>query len=375
MSNLIPRRRFLANVFTFLGALLLSGQRTVAAALTKGSELIRHWGSPNILETPLAELGKSWLTPNRLFYVLSREALRFSPEVRKEWRVKIEGEISRPIRLSLAEIRRRFEWTEFPAYLQCAGNGRKFFRPPIEDVTWGYGAIGNARWGGIRLADILRQIGLRPDAKHTAFAGQDASPEHPDSYIKSIPLEKALNPHTILALTMNGEPLPEEHGGPVRLLVPGWAGTYSVKWLTHIIALKKPWDGFWMNQAYRVDGQAFTEFSLNSAITQPADGEVLTLDKIISLEGVAWTGEAEVVGVEISLDGGKTWQEAELGRERAKYAWRKWSFVWRPTKAESYTLLAKARDSRGRVQPLVPKNWNPGGYGWNAAIPVRVKVR
>lgn len=372
MKTLVSRRKFITGALAFITAEMAAGCKMAEAVLIKSKSLISHFNSPLLLETPLAELGKSWITPNNIFFVLSRADIRPSQAERESWQIEIGGDTDRALKISLRDLRQKFELVEFSAYLQCAGNGRKFFKPEIEGLSWGYGAIGNARWSGVRLAEVLRAAGIKSTAKHVAFVGRDALPDRPDSYIKSIPLKKALDPRTILAITMNDEPLPDIHGGPARLLVPGWGGTYSVKWLTHIIALRKPWDGFWMNRAYRVNDKSFAEFSVNSVITAPSDGAACAAGPV-EISGLAWTGEAEVVSVEVSADGGRSWQRAKLGDEQAKYAWRRWSLVW-AAKPGDYTIMARAADNRGKIQPLTQDNWNPGGYGWNAVHAIRVSV-
>jgi DMSO/TMAO reductase YedYZ molybdopterin-dependent catalytic subunit len=344
-------------------------------------------GSPNVLETPLGELGKSWLTPNGSFFVMSR-VVPHIPRRRENWPIKVTGLVRNERQILVSDLfnRSRFAWTEFPACIECAGNGRRFFHPKIEDVPWAHGAIGNALWGGVRLADVLNPVGVAPSARHVAFVGADSSPKRRDDFIKSIPLSKAMERHTLLALTMNGEPLPVEHGAPVRMIVPGWIGAYNIKWLTHMIVLREPWDGQWMNNAYTVptqqkssaedpphrDWKILTSFPVHSIITEPADGERRRRG-VIKASGLAWAGETEVTQVEISIDGGATWHVAILGRERAKYAWRSWLFRFDAAPGVR-TIIVRATDSAGTIQPLVQDNWNPGGYGWHVAHSVRIHV-
>jgi DMSO/TMAO reductase YedYZ molybdopterin-dependent catalytic subunit len=353
------------------------------------SPLIRHLDSANLLETPLESLGKSWITPNHLFFVLNRssvETSRFEPE---QWSVKFDGLVENALNFKLKELLdpSRFEQIELTSYIQCCGNGRKFFKPPVDGVPWGHGAIGNAVWNGVRLADILKAVRLKPSVQHVMLAGKDAALDPQKPYIKSIPLQKALNPSTVLAFRMNGEDLPVIHGGPIRLIVPGWGGTYSVKWLDHVRATEKPWNGFWMDPAFRIpihplspgsslgsfESQPFQEFSVSSIITQPLDGQAVQRG-IVPIQGFAWTGQSQIVIVDVSTDGGQTWRPAKFGLQRLEYAWTSWRFDWHASLG-SHVVMARAKDSLGTTQPLAQDNWNPGGYGWHAVHSITVNVR
>jgi sulfite oxidase len=377
--NCVSRRDFVRGLSGYAAWLLTPSSMAMARLIQRGR--------PNVLETPLGDLGKSWLTPNNSFFVLSR----ITPDIpaqRLPWQIAVSGLVRDERQIQVRDLldRSRFEWQEFPACIECAGNGRRFFHPKIDDIPWGHGAIGNALWSGVRLADLLNAVGLAPGARHVAFVGADSSPKRRDDFIKSIPLSKAMEPHTLLALRMNGKPLPVEHGAPVRMIVPGWIGAYNIKWLTHIIVLREPWDGQWMNRAYTVPTQqkisdknfpqrgweALTSFPVNSIITEPADGERRPRG-VIQARGFAWAGEAEVTRVEISVDGGATWRLATLGRERAKYAWRGWSFTFDAAPGV-HTITVRATDTAGTSQPLVQDNWNPGGYCWHAAHAIRIRV-
>lgn len=382
----ITRRNFVLGMSSLAGGVPFLPQAPQPTP-SKSPALIRVWGSPDLLETPLRELGRSWITPNDLFFVLNRARPDLSPG-EEDWEVTVGGEVDQPFRIPLRALGQpsAFEAVELTAYLQCAGAGRRFFRPPIDDVPWGPGAIGNARWRGVRLADLLRAARPRSTARHVALLGKDASPANPDSYIKSIPLEKALESHTLLAVGMNGAPLPFLHGGPVRALVPGWAGSYSVKWLTTVLLLERPWAGFWMGRAFRVplrrvtpgtrvhlaETRPFTEFAVNSLITEPPDGQLRRAGPL-EIGGFAWCGESQVEGVEVSVDGGRSWETASLEFSEARYAWKRWSYRWSAAPG-SYLIRARAADRSGNVQPLEQDNWNPGGYGWNTAPAVRLTV-
>jgi DMSO/TMAO reductase YedYZ molybdopterin-dependent catalytic subunit len=191
---------------------------------------------------------------------------------------------------------------------------------------------------------------------------------------------------TLVAFRMNGLEIPVEHGGPVRLIVPGWVGTYSVKWLLRIAVLDRPWDGFWMSRAYRVPTSAaspgaasesvetvpLTTCRVNSVITLPLDGVTLPPGRAV-VEGIAWSGDGEIEEVSVSTNGGKTWTPAQLEASSGPHAWRRWRLNWDAAPGP-HEILARARDASGAVQPLVRTAWNPGGYGWNAAQTVAVRV-
>lgn len=333
------------------------------------------------LETP-AHLLDSFITPVELFYV--RNHLAFPGVNLAAWRLRVTGEVERELELSYEELD-RMEPGEVVNTLECAGNGRAFHRPRVAGLQWVRGAVGTARFAGPRLADVLRRAGLKSGAKHVAFDGMDAPPGQVPDFIRSIPLEKALDTHTLLATQMNGAPLAIHHGFPVRALVPGWLGAASVKWLAEIRVLDREFDGTFMKPGYRMpkrplppggtappeETAVITDLPVKSIITRPGDGAHLRGP--VAITGAAWAGEAEIARVEISTDGGRIWREAELGPERAPFAWRHWRAEWQPPAPGSHVILSRATDTRGRSQPFVAE-WNPSGYLWNAVDRVRVNV-
>jgi DMSO/TMAO reductase YedYZ molybdopterin-dependent catalytic subunit len=338
---------------------------------------------PQDLETPVG-LFDSWLTPNELFYVRSH---LYTPSVDVEsWKLTVDGDVDRPLSLTLADLR-RMPSVSVPVTLECAGNGRAFFEPPVAGVQWEKGAVGNARWTGVRLADVLRSAGTNASARFIWLNGADTPLGKMPDFVRQVPLSKALDASTILAYEMNGEPLPVAHGFPLRAIVPGWEAAYSIKWLTHLEVRDREHDGFWVQTAYRyptmrvapgaaVDPKNMAPLgglAVKSIITAPTDGAAVALGEI-SIMGFAWAGEANVTRVEVSVDNGSTWTAAVLGSDRARYAWRQYRFNWRPEKPGSFVVLARASDDRGRVQPIVP-HWNPSGYLWNAVDQIRVNVQ
>lgn len=371
-----------------LGAVAL-GEFPIPPALAAGrkirkdSQLIVRSPDPLDLETP-AELLDSWITPNEMFFVRSHLS---TPEVDPAtWRLRVEGEVERPLTLTLDDLR-RFERVTEVITLECAGNGRAFHRPRVAGIQWWKGAVGTARWTGLRLADLLQKAGLKKTARHVVFDGADQPMGKVPDFVRSVPIEKCLHPGTLLAYEMNGEPLPVQHGFPLRGIVPGWEGAAWVKWLTRLTVQEREADGFFMTTAYRypkrpvapgeavdpADMQVLTSLEVKSLITNPRVLSWLTPGDQLEVRGAAWAGEAEVARVEVSTDQGQTWQSAELTNERAPFAWRRFRYLWKPATAGRYAILSRATDTRGRVQPGVPP-WNPSGYLWNAPDRVVIDV-
>lgn len=337
---------------------------------------------PQDLETPLGLLD-SWITPNDLFYVRSH---LYTPAIDvAAWTLTVDGDVERPLRLTMADLR-RMPSVSLPVTLECAGNGRAFFEPPVAGVQWQRGAVGNARWTGVRLSEVLKSAGLKPSGRFIWMDGGDTPLGTMPDFVRQVPLAKALDPDTILAYEMNGQPLPVANGFPLRAIVPGWEAAYSIKWLTHLEVRDREHDGFWVQTAYRyptmrvapgaaVDPKNMAPLAglaVKSIITAPLEGAVVSPGDV-SITGLAWAGEASVTRVEVSVDNGSTWTDAMLGADQARYAWRQFRHVWRADRQGSSVILARASDDRGRVQPIVP-HWNPSGYLWNAVEQVRVNV-
>ena len=302
-----------------------------------------------------------------------------------DWRLSVGGEVEKPLTLSLAEFS-KLETHSVVNTLECAGNGRSLHRPQVPGIQWGKGAVSTARFSGPRLRDVLERAGVKPTGKHVMFRGLDEVPGKVPPFIRSIPIEKAFNSDTLIATHMNGSPLTKHHGYPARALVPGWIGAASCKWLTEIKLLDAEFVGNFMNPAYRFPNQPvqpgdavkpedthpLTALSVKSVIAGPSDGASLKVGKV-AVHGAAWSGEADIMKVEISTDGGTTWNPAKLGHEQAHYAWRLWSYDWKATKSGDYIIRARATDSQGRTQPSTPV-WNPSGYLYNAVDQVKIRV-
>jgi DMSO/TMAO reductase YedYZ molybdopterin-dependent catalytic subunit len=263
--------------------------------------------------------------------------------------------------------------------LECAGNGRSFHKPRASGIQWEHGAVGNQSWRGVRLADVLWLARPRPSARHVAFDGSDKAPtpQAPD-FIRSVPAWKAWEPHTMIALEMGGKPIPHLHGGPARALVPGFIGSASIKWLERIVLLPDEFDGSYMKRSYRApraddekDTYSLSSLEVKSLIIGPAAGARLAAGPA-KIWGWAWAGEGDLTGIDVSTDGGRTWKAGRFTGSWYRYSWRKWEFDWAAT-AGAHTLMARATDSLGRVQPT-SRARNPLGYRWNVIHAVNVDV-
>jgi sulfite oxidase len=338
------------------------------------------------LETPV-EYFNTWLTPVPHFFVRNHmhEPSELDPPDAKDWRLSLGGDVDKPLTLSLAELS-KIETHSVVNTLECAGNGRSLQRPQVPGVQWGKGAVSTARFSGPRLRDVLQRAGVKATGKHVMFRGLDEVPGKVPPFIRSIPIEKALDADTLIATHMNGSPLTKHHGFPARALVPGWIGAASCKWLTEIKVLEAEFVGNFMSPGYRFPNQPMqpgdsvkpedthplTALNVKSVIAGPSDGATLKAGKVL-VHGAAWAGEADIAKVEISTDGGATWSPAKLGNEQSHYAWRLWSYGWKPAKTGDYTILSRATDSQGRTQPSTPA-WNPSGYLYNSVDQVKIHV-
>jgi|ERR1039458_5198516 DMSO/TMAO reductase YedYZ molybdopterin-dependent catalytic subunit len=336
------------------------------------------------LETPV-EFMTDWITPVNRFFVRNHmfEPARIDA---KEWQLSITGEVDSPLKLTLADLE-KLSLHSVVNTMECAGNGRSLQNPKVPGIQWGKGAVGNARFSGPSLKTLLEKAAVKDSAKHVQFRGLDVVPGKVPPFIRSIPIDKAMDADTLVATQMNGAPLTAHHGFPARAIAPGWAGAASCKWLTEITVLDKPAEGNFMNPGYRLpntpvkpgeavkpeDTHSITVLAVKSLIAAPSDGAKVR-QRAQVIQGVAWAGEADITKVEISTDAGATWNEAKLGKDQAKYAWRLWSYNWKPVKSGDYTILSRATDSQGRVQPEAPV-WNPSGYLYNAYDQVKVNVQ
>jgi DMSO/TMAO reductase YedYZ molybdopterin-dependent catalytic subunit len=323
------------------------------------------------------------LTPLGLHYLLTHYDI---PAVDADaWRLRVDGLVERPLELSLDEVRAR-PAVELAVTMECAGNGRALIEPHVVSQPWLLEAVGTASWRGTRVGPLLEEAGLLEGASDVLFTGLDRGVEggEEQEYARGLPLAELLEGDALLAYEVNGVPLPPQHGFPLRLLVPGWYGMTSVKWLARVSVLDAPFDGYQMRHSYRLrleedeEGEPLSRIRPRSLMVPPGIPDFGTRIRIVqagpcTLQGRAWSGEAELAAVDVSTDGGGTWAEAELGESSlGRWAWRPWSFEWLATPGE-HELCCRARDAAGREQPLEPA-WNLGGYANNAVQRVPVTV-
>lgn len=340
---------------------------------------------PVQLETP-RHYFRSAFTPNEAFYV--RWHL---PEIPngvdlKDWKLRIEGNVNKPMALNLSELTQKFKPVSVAAVNQCSGNTRSRFQPRLPGGQWGNGAMGNAMWTGARLRDLLDAAGVKNGSVQVQFEGLDtgAGPKGFGSnrFMKSLDLTNSGLDESIVAYLMNGEPLPVLNGFPARLVVPGYFATYWTKCLTWIRVLDAPDDNFWMKTAYRIPdtprgtttpedmkaGKVKTipieRMPVRSFLISPDGSSKIPAGLSVTLHGIAFSGYGRVTKLEISDDGGKSWYAARLGEDHGPYSFRTWEGAWTPKTAGHYTVAVRATDEKGNVQPDEPV-WNPGGYLWN----------
>ena len=392
-SRSLSRRTLLERVIQGLGVTLALGHviprvQAEAGDVSKheADDLIVHVARPLNAETPVQEFA-SYLTPNSRFFVRSH----FGPPLAEllsepNWRLSVGGLVDRPLTFTLKELKQCEEIT-ITAVVQCSGNDRAAHRPKTPGVQWDRGAVGNARWTGVRLRDLLAKTGVQAGARHVQLQGADRPVvASVPLFTRSIPLEKARHPDTILAYEMNGRPLPLLHGAPLRVITPGWMADSCIKWLTDITLNQDEAQGYYMQTAYRYPTRAVTPgeaiaagdlkpveaMIVKSLIAQPQEGASFVPGPV-TIQGVAWTGEGKIVKVEVSIDEGQTWETARLIGEDQPYAWRQWQYIWQTTGSGLRTILCRAADDHGQTQPKVSP-WNPSGFLWNGWDRVSVMV-
>jgi DMSO/TMAO reductase YedYZ molybdopterin-dependent catalytic subunit len=357
-----------------------------------GGKIVRV-EAPLNLEMPFESLA-SFLTPTQSFYVRTHFPI---PAIdRDAWWLYVEGEVEKPFATNFEELM-RIEPVTAPVTLECAGNNRNFLEPKVKGVQWGLGAVGTAEWTGVRLSILLDRAIPKPNAREVVLEGTDGGiledPKSPPGQLKfarSIPLEKARR-DVLLAYRMNGEDLPPEHGFPLRAIVPGWYAMASVKWLQRIIVTDSPFTGYYQTIDYAywkktdygywqrgeeiAELTPLSEMQVKAEIARPAEGETVPAKTNIRVSGAAWACDAEITKVELSTDGGATWNDARLLGESNTNAWRLWELNWQtPSQPGKQALIVRATDSLGRTQPL-QRDPDRGTYMINHLLPIEVEVR
>lgn len=352
---------------------------------TSGHQLITRAETPLNLEMPFSTL-RDFVTPNEQFYVRCHFPVpALDPAT---WRLNIAGAVDTPLELTLDDVRALPART-VPATMECAGNGRSHLEPKVKGVAWDIGAVGHAEWTGVLLRDVLERAGIRSDAVEVILEGADRGaikePPRPPgeiNYARSLPLKKA-NADVLLAFAMNGQPLTPEHGFPLRAVVPGWFGMASVKWLQRIVVTREPFLGYYQSIDYTFwetrDGiptlVPLAQMRVKAQIARPTVGEIVPASSAYRIHGAAWAAEQDIASVEVSVDGGATWSEAQLLGTPITNAWRFWEFNWQtPAQPGNYTLMARATDSAGQTQPAT-RIAEYGTYMINHWLPIQVEVR
>jgi sulfite dehydrogenase (cytochrome) subunit A len=342
---------------------------------------------PPQLETPL-EIFKQDITPNEYFFVrwhLSQIVTRIDADT---FRLRIGGAVEHPLELSLDDLMTKFTPDSTIALCICSGNSRSTFDPRVPGSQWGNGAMGNAKWKGVRLKDILQMAGVKKGAVDVAFKGLDkgAMPGIPE-FVKSLNIDRASDGEVLIAYEMNGQPIPMLNGFPLKLVVPGWYASFWVGALANINVNTEPFKGFWMDKAYRIttdpglnerpDSLAketvpLTAIKLHSIFVTPDFRLPLTDGQSCAVEGLAFNDGSGISKVEFSADGGKTWNLAALNPEISKYSWRRWRYTWTPASKGQYDLCVRATGTNGNTQP--EKQWNRSGYARGFIEHIKVEV-
>jgi sulfane dehydrogenase subunit SoxC len=321
------------------------------------------------------------VTPVGLHYLL----IHFDvPEVPADWRLRVGGRVDRELSLSLDDLGER-PIVRRIVTMECAGNGRARLEPHVVSQPWLAEAVGTGEWGGAELAPLLDEAGVRDDAVEVLFGALDRGIDGgvEQTYERSLPLAEALAGDALLAYELNGVPLPPQHGAPLRLVVPGWYGMTSVKWLERITVLDQPFDGYQQAHAYRFrrseddEGEPITRMRPRALMVPPGMPDFLTRRRFVDpgscvLDGRAWSGLAPVAAVDVTVDGGRTWTSAALEPGPDRWAWSRWTWTWEAEPGD-HELACCARDEAGNEQPLEPE-WNVGGYANNAVQRVSVTV-
>lgn len=348
--------------------------RPELVAYPEKKEMILLTDRPPQLETPLKILRQD-ITPNEYFFVRWHNAQILTRIDIDTFRLHVGGAVDNPLSLSMDDLKTKFTPDSVVALAICAGNSRSAFNPRVPGAQWANGAMGNARWKGVKLKDILAMAGVKKGAIDVTFQGLDkgALPDVP-VFIKSLGIDHALDSDVMVAYEMNGLPLPMLNGYPLKLVVPGWYATYWVGSLANINVLADTFKGFWMQTAYRVPSTGpdekpdslakvtvpISNINLHSIFVEPDSSEPVSANKQCLVEGLAFNDGTGIRKVELSFDDGKTWAATNLHPGLGKYSWRRWQYDWTPKTKGLYHLQVRATDNNGHMQ--TEKQWNRSGY-------------
>ena len=352
--------------------------------------LIKKTFRPPNFETPV-EYFRTPITPNNAFFVRYHLAGIPQPMKAADWSLSVGGDSAeRPMKFTMAQLRKEFKPAQVTAVNQCSGNRRGLSEPHVQGVEWGVGAMGNAVWRGVRLKDVLAKAGVKANAVEVIFDGADqgAMDKTPD-FVKSLPVDMALSDQVLVAFEMNGKPLPHWNGFPARLIVPGWTGTYWVKHLVSVKVSSTPEKNFWMSPAYRVPRGMFptptftsqlyaanepiTTMVVNSLITSLKTGQQVPRGKPIEVRGIAWDGGSGIAKVEVSTDSGSSWKQAKLGKDLGNFSFREFSLAAPAAQTGSFVVMARATSKKGETQ-VEKLKFNGAGYHNNVIQRIYVEV-
>ncbi|HEY7118902.1 MAG TPA: molybdopterin-dependent oxidoreductase [Tepidisphaeraceae bacterium] len=357
------------------------------ARFPEKTDLILLTDRPPNLETPI-KFFKEDLTPNDAFFVRWHLGVIPTSIDPATFRLSLGGHVESPLSLSLDELRKNFEPASVVAVCQCSGNSRSFYEPRVPGGQWGHGAVGNAKWTGVRLSDLFKKAKIKGGPVDVSLKGLDRAPmpTTPD-FVKALSFDHANDGEVIVAYAMNDKPLPMLNGYPLRLIVPGWYATYWVKSLSEINVLPQAFKGFWMDKGYRVPDNPdcqelptelakqtvpISRMTVRSLFTTPTAGERISAGQQVDVQGVAFDEGKGIKQVEVSIDGGHQWSAADLDAEIGRYSWRRWRFGWTPGNRGQFTLMVRATNLAGRTQ--AERQWNRGGYARNVIESVEVSV-
>ncbi|MEA2872059.1 MAG: sulfite oxidase [Hyphomicrobiales bacterium] len=373
-----------------------------APAAPKGPQFLKFPGKneglvvlgdrPLVAETPESLLDDD-TTPTEKFYIRNNGQIPDEAKDPDAWKIVIDGSVETAIEITLGELKKKYKAVTYRMVLECGGNGRSAFSPPARGNQWTNGGAGCAEWTGVALADVLKDAKPKSSAIYTAHYAADlhlSGDATKPTISRGVRLPKAMEEHTLIVWGMNGQPLPNIHGGPVRLIVPGWAGSASQKWLTKITLIDKEHDGPGMTEfSYRVpikpmipgekgdpkNFKVLESMPVRSIVTSPANGtQIAAGTKELQLRGAAWAGDLTVKQVDVSTDFGATWQKASLGQPKNKFDWQRWTATVKLPSDGYFEIWVRATDSEGVMQPHQAGFWNPQGYGGNAMHRIAVLV-
>lgn len=383
-------------------ALAQEAKKDAPAAPASGPQLLQFPGKdPNLVllgDKPLvAETPEHLLdddtTPTAKFFIRNNGQLPDAAKDPDGWKLTIDGEVNKAQEITLGDLKKRFGAKTYRMVLECGGNGRSFFTPQARGNQWTNGGAGCAEWTGVPLADVLKAAGVKPSAVYTANYGTDvhlSGDTKRETLSRGVPIKKAMDEHSLLVWAMNGKPLENIHGAPLRLIHPGWPGSASHKWLSRITLRDKVHDGQGMlGASYRVaikpmvpGGKAddsnfkiLESMPVRSIVTNPANGAKLTAGaRELKLRGAAWAGDYAVKAVELSIDFGASWQRANVSKPKNRFDWQRWTATIKLPSDGYYEVWSRATDSRGIMQPHIAGGWNPQGYGGNPMHRIAVLV-